>query len=399
MKISTCSWLLAFSLGLAISVSTPVHAADFSPGRDKAIRERMEGYVANGTIAGAVTLVASHDRILDCQALGSADLAAHKPMTPDALFWIASMTKPMTAVAVLMLQEEGKLSIEDPVEKYLPEFKNPWLVEEKTTNQLKLVRPARVITVRDLLTHTAAVGDSPSPRSDCTLAEMVALFSQQPLRFAPGSKWEYSTAGIDVLGRIVEVVACQPFADYLDQRLFRPLGMKDTTFWPTPRQARRLAKSYKPAPGGGLEETEVYFLKGRLTDRHRAPRPGGGLFSTAHDVARFYQMMLNGGSVGGKRILTPETIALMTRTQTGEIKTGFTDGMSWGLGFQVVKQPQGVTAMLSAGTYGHGGAYATQSWADPHKDLIYILMIQRAGFPNGDNSPVRKAFQEAAAGQ
>jgi len=225
----------------------------------------------------------------------------------------------------------------------------------------------------------------------------VIAYAQQPLRFPPGSKWEYCNSGINTLGRIVEVVSGQRIEKFFQRRVFNPLGMKDTTFWPTPGQAKRLAKTYKPGKDDRtLEETDIYFIKGGLSDRKRTPLPAGGLFSTAGDLARFYQMMLNGGESRGKRILSKEAVTLMTRTQSGEIKTGFTDGMSWGFGFQVVKEPQGVTAMLSPGTFGHGGAYATQSWADPKKDLIYILMIQRAGFPNGDNSPVRKAFQETA---
>ncbi|MBI3415319.1 MAG: beta-lactamase family protein [Verrucomicrobia bacterium] len=361
------------------------------------VSRRMQAFVDDGTIAGSVTLVARHDQIASLEAVGFADLALKKPMRTDNLFWIASMTKPITAVAVLMLQDEGKLNVEDAVEKYLPEFKNQWLIEEKGTNALKLVRPTRPITLRDLLTHTSGLGDFASPRNDSTLAELVMAYSQLPLKFPPGSKWEYCNSGINTLGRVVEVVSGRKFEDFLQQRIFNPLAMKDTTFWPAPGQARRIAKSYKPAKtGGGLEETAVSFVKGGLGDRRRTPIPAGGLFSTARDVARFYQMTLNGGILEGRRIISKESLALMTRTQTGDIKTGFTDGMSWGFGFQVVKEPQGVTAMLSPGTYGHGGAYATQSWADPKKDLILVLMIQRAGFPNGDNSPVRRAFQEAA---
>lgn len=361
------------------------------------ISRRMQAFVDDATISGAVTLVARHDRIMSLDAVGFGDLANRKPMRADHLFWIASMTKPMTAVAVLLLQDEGKLNVEDSVEKYLPEFKGQWLVKEKSADSVALVRPAHAITIRELLTHTSGLGDVAAPRFDCSLAELVMAYSQQPLRFPPGSKWEYSNPGINTLGRIVEVVSSQPFAEFMQKRLFDPLGLKDTTFWPTPSQAKRIAKSYKPAQEGrALEETEVYFVKGGLSDRRRTPMPAGGLFSAARDVARFYQMALNGGTFEGKRILSQESLALMTRTQTADIKTGFTDGMSWGFGFQVVKQPQGVTAMLSPGTFGHGGAYATQSWADPQKDLILVLMIQRAGFPNGDNSPVRRAFQEAA---
>jgi CubicO group peptidase (beta-lactamase class C family) len=376
-------------------VTAPVTAQTAKHGE---IFERMKSFVDDRTIAGAVTLVARPDRILNLDAVGYADIGGAKPMREDSLFWIASMTKPITAVAVLMLQDAGKLNVEDVVEKYLPEFKGQWLVQERTTNTVTLGRPARPVTLRDLLTHTAGLADVPAPRGDSTLAELVMAYAQQPLRFPPGSKWEYSNPGINTLGRIVEVVSGQKFEVFLQRRIFNPLGMKDTTFWPTSSQVRRLARSYKPATDGkGLEEAEIYFIKGSLSDRQRTPFPAGGLFSTATDIARFYQMLLNGGTSNGKKIVSRESIALMTRTQTGDIKTGFTEGMSWGFGFQVVKEPQGVTAMLSPGTFGHGGAYATQSWADPKKDSIYVLMIQRAGFPNGDNSPVRKAFQEAAA--
>jgi len=361
------------------------------------IAERMKAFVDDGTISGAVTLVATRDRVLSLDVVGQADLASQKPMRDDSLFWIASMTKPIAAVAVLMLQDEGKLNVEDPVEKYLPEFKNQWVIKEKSSNTLTLARPARPITVRDLLTHTSGLGDVPAPRPDASLAELVMAYAQQPLRFPPGSKWEYCNSGINTLGRIVEVVSGQRVEKFFQRRIFNPLGMKDTTFWPTASQAKRLAKTYKQGKDGkGLEETDIFFIKGGLSDRKRTPLPAGGLFSTAGDMARLYQMMLNGGELRGKHILSKESVALLTRTQTADIKTGFTDGMSWGFGFQVVKEPQGVTAMLSPGTFGHGGAYATQSWADPKKDLIYVLMIQRAGFPNGDNSSVRKAFQEAA---
>ncbi len=361
------------------------------------VRTSMQEFVNDGVISGAVTLVSRHGQIAGFEAVGLADIAKRKPMRPDNLFWIASMTKPITALAVLQLQDEGKLNVEDPVEKYLPEFKGLWLAAE-TSNERRILIPApRPISVRDLLTHTSGLSEVPAPRYDCSLAEMVMGYSQQPLRFSPGSKWEYSNPGINTLGRIVEVVSGRKFEDFLQTRIFSPLGMKDTTFWPTPAQAERLAKSYQPAKDGRvLQETEIYFIKGGLSDRRRTPFPAGGLFSTARDIGRFYQMALNGGALDGKKILSKESLALMTRTQTGDIKTGFVDGMSWGFGFQVVKEPQGVTAMLSPGAFGHGGAYATQSWADPRHDLVLVLMIQRAGFPNGDNSPVRNAFQKAA---
>lgn len=353
----------------------------------------LQKFVDDGTIAGAVTLVAHRGKIVSLEAVGYADLATRAPMRTDNLFWIASMTKPITATAVMMLQDEGKLSVEDPVEKYLPEFKSQWMIAEKGKDTLTLKRPARPITLRDLLTHTSGLSNLDAPRPDCSLAELVTAYSQKPLEFEPGSKWSYCNAGINTLGRIVEVVSGQPYAEFLEQRLFRPLGMKDTTFWPTERQARRIAKSYQPAKDGrGLEETSVYFLKGPLTSRTRTAFPAGGLYSTASDLAKFYQMVLR----GDRRYLSEAAVKQMTTTQTGDLKTGFVDGMSFGFGWGVVKQPTGVTAMLSPGTFGHGGAYGTQGWIDPKRELVLVMMIQRAKLPNGDASDMRRVFQEAA---
>lgn len=317
-------------------------------------------------------------------------------MREDDLFWIASMTKPMAAVCVLMLQNEGKLSVEDPVEKHLPEFKGQWLVNEASKERRVLVPAPRAITIRDLLTHTSGIGDMAAPRFDASLAELVTGYAREPLQFNPGSRWSYSNPGINTLGRIVEVASKQSFAAFFESRLLRPLGMGDTTFWPTASQARRLAKSYKVGAGGKLEEVAIYFVNGGLSDRRRTPMPAGGLFSTASDMGKFYGMMLDRGVASGRRLLSEGAVRQMTTTQTGEIKTGFVDGMSWGLGFQVVKQPQGVTAMLSPGTFGHGGAYATQSWGDPVRGMSMVMMIQRAGLPNGDASEMRRAFQSAA---
>ena len=399
--MKTAHRFLAGALLLILSWSAragadPTHAGRH-PLKPEEISQRMQQFVDDGTISGAVTLVAKSGAVVSLDATGLADAAGRKPMRPDNLFWIASMTKPITASAVLMLQDEARLSVDDPVEKYLPEFKNQWLIESRSDDKLALVRPPRPIRLRDLLTHTSGLGDVPAPRPYSTLAELVMGYSQQPLQFPPGTKWSYSNAGINTLGRIVEVVSGQKYEDFLRQRIFRPLGMNDTTFWPARGQIKRIAKSYQPAKDGrGLEEIEISFIKGNLGDRKRTPFPAGGLFSTARDIARFYQMMLNGGKYDGKWLLSNHAVEEMTRTQTGEIKTGFTEGMSYGFGFAVVKEPAGVTGMLSPGTFGHGGAYGTQSWADPKKDLILILMIQRAKLPNADASEVRQAFQEAA---
>jgi len=361
------------------------------------IPRRMEQFVASHEISGAVTLVARHGEVLALDAIGYSDLATKRAMRTDDLFWIASMTKPIVAAAVLMLQDEGKLSVNDPVEKHLPEFKNQWMIGTRTATNMTLVRPPRAILIRDLLTHTSGLGDVSSPRSHASLAELVMAYAREPLKFPPGSKWEYCNSGINTLGRIVEVVSGVPFAEFLQRRILDSLDMDDTTFWPSARQARRLAKSYQPGTNGAaLVEAEIFFLKGPLSDRSRTPFPSGGLFSTARDIAQFYFMILHGGEWRGKRMLTREAVAELTRTQTGDIKTGFVDGMSFGYGFAVVKEPKGITRMMSPGTFGHGGAYGTQVWADPKRDLVVVLMIQRAKLPNADASPMREALQEAA---
>ena len=343
-------------------------------------------------------MVVDGANVLHHEAVGKSDLASGRAMRKDDLFWIASMTKPMTAVCVLMLQEEGKLSVEDPVEKYLPEFKGQWVVESKEANKLTLVHPKRPVTLRDLLTHTGGLSDFKAPRPDCRLSELAMAYSQQVLQFEPGSKWSYNNPGINTLGRIVEVVSGVEFSKFFQERLLDVLEMKDITFWPTQAQMERMAKSYKGNKDTGkLEEVRPYFTEGELSARNRTPIPAGGLFSTASDVANFYRMMLRGGEFKGRQVLRPETVRLMTTTQTGEIKTGFVEGMSWGLGFQVVKQPQGSTESLAAGSFGHGGAYATQSWADPQKGRAYILLIQRAGMPGADGSEMRASLQKLGA--
>ena len=355
-----------------------------------AVKQAMEQFVADREIAGAVTLVSEAGRTVHLDATGRADLAADKPMRADAIFWIASMTKPITATAVLMLQDEGKLSVDDPVDKYLPGFK-----DLKTAAGA----PAR-ITIKHLLTHTSGMADisSDESRKITTLAEAIPLFVAKPVAFEPGTKWAYCQSGINTAARVVEVVSGQTFPEFLDARLFKPLGLRNTTFYLTEEQVPRLAKSYRKGPGGALTEVPVPVFMGKpLTSRDRYPMANGGLFSTARDYARFCRMLLDGGTFRGMRYLKPETVRQMTTIQTGAIKTGFTPGNGWGIGCCVVREPQGVTAMLAPGSFGHGGAFGTQAWVDPVAKRVYLLLVQRADFPNSDASPVRLGFQEAAA--
>jgi arylformamidase len=375
----------------AFLTGEPGKAEPSTPPAVAAISDRVRQYIAAKEIAGAVTLVATPDQVLHLDAVGNAVLDPSTAMQPDAIFWIASMSKPTLATLLLMLQDEGRLSVDDPVEKYLPEFKDLKTADGK---------PARV-TIRHLLTHTSGLGEiTPAQARDCkNLSAVIPLYVAKPVGFTPGSKWAYCQSGINTGGRIAEVVTGEPLEKLLQRRLFGPLGMKDTTFYLTEKQLPRLAKTYRRTDKGELEATDIAFLNGKSpTSLDRFPAPNGGLFSTAADYGRFCQMILRGGELDGTRYLKPETVQLMTTIQTGDLKTGFTPGNGWGLGWCVVREPQGITAMLSPGTFGHGGAYGTQAWIDPTAKRIYLLMVQRANFPNSDASEVRKGFQEAATG-
>ncbi len=359
--------------------------------RLRAIPARMRQLIEQHEIPGAVTLVATRAKVVHLAAAGKAGPAGNRPMRTDSIFWIASMTKPITATAVMMLQEEGRLSVDDPVSKYIPEMANI------TTTAGRPV----TITLKHALTHTSGMGEAKpeEARAARTLADLIPAFTSKPVNFEPGSEWRYCQSGINTLARVVEVVSGQSFPDFLEQRLFRPLRMKDTTFYLTEQQMARWVAPAK-REGDTLTETPIAMLQGHSpTSRDRYPAGNGGLFSTAPDYARFARMILNGGSLDGKRYLKPETVKLMTTIQTGPLKTGFTPGNGWGLGWCVVREPQGVTAMLSPGTFGHGGAYGTQAWIDPVKGVVLILMVQRANFQNSDDSPARLAFQQAALGQ
>jgi CubicO group peptidase (beta-lactamase class C family) len=385
----------AFAFLALLLQSADVSARQDSSGRDNppvlnAINERLRRFVDEHEIAGAVTLVATHEGIVHFDAIGKADIARDKRMRLDSIFWIASMTKPVTAAAVLMLQDEGKLSIDDPVDKYVPELNNIKTADGKSARLL----------IRHLLTHTSGMGEiKPEQASTiANLAGLIPLHAAKPLAFEPGTKWVYCQSGINTAARIVEIVSGQPFDQFLEQRLFAPLGMKDTTFYLTDAQRPRLATPYRRSKQGVLEPTLNPILYGKSpTSRDRFPAANGGLFSTARDYCRSCQMFLNQGTLDGRVYLKPETVRSMTKLQTGVLKTGFTEGCGWGLGFCIVCDPRGVTAMLSPGTFGHGGVYGTQAWIDPEKKRIYILLVQRADFGNSDASNVRREFQQAAA--
>jgi CubicO group peptidase (beta-lactamase class C family) len=377
-------------------------SAEQSPGPSpsKPIAGSLQPFVDRHVLAGAAVLVASPDRVLSLEAVGYEDVAAKKPMRADSLFWIASMSKPMTAAALMMLVDEGKVNVDDPVEKYLPEFRGQMLAVEQDQEHAILKKPSRPIAVRDVLSHTSGLPfmSRVEQKIDSRpLREAVLSYALTPLKSEPGSKYEYSNAGINTAGRIVEVIAGMPFEDFLQARLLQPLGMRDTTFWPSEEQLGRLAKSYKPnADGTGLEETTIGQLTYPLTDRRRGPCPAGGLFSTATDVSLFCRMILSGGTYEGKRYLSEAAVRQMTSTQTGALaRQGEGEG-GYGFGWSTTRMARGNADSPIVGPCGHGGAYATNMWIDPSRRLVTIFMVQHAGYPGPDGGKIQPAFTKAA---
>jgi CubicO group peptidase (beta-lactamase class C family) len=378
-----------FTLGLA-----SVCQAGISP-----VAQAIQSAVDHQVLAGAVTLVSTRERVLDVGAVGYSDMAARRPMTADSLFWIASMTKPITAAAIMLLVDEGRLGLDDPVSKYLPMFLGQQVVEEQTSAQETLRRPRRPITIRNLLSHTSGL----TPRTPLeiphvdrlSLAENVTSYPMLPLRFEPGSRYEYSNAGFNTAGRIVELVGGMPFDEFLRRRLFGPLGMTDTTFWPSKAQMERLAKSYRLVAGGtGLEEIAIDQLSYPLTDRRRGVCAAGGLFSTAADMGRFCQLILGGGVYQSHRYLAEASVRSMTTTQTGDLITTGGRDFGYGLGWQTFRRDH-LEAAATAGSFQHGGAYNTLMRIDPAQGRIGILMVSNQHLAVAAQDQIWSAFYTA----
>jgi CubicO group peptidase (beta-lactamase class C family) len=356
----------------------------------------MQSDIAANDRSGSVTVVVTKGEVVHLEAVGLADLAAKTPMHLDSVFWIASMTKPVTAVAILMLQDEGKLNVADPIAKHIPAFADLKSPSGKPAN----------LTIAQALTHTSGLGEGEGAalRRAQTLAELIPIYLAAPMQYEPGAKWQYTQSGINVAARIVEVASGQSFDAFVQARIFDPLDMKDTTFYPEGDTAKRRVVGYKKNEATG--EPEVVTLSGNFGVRGHPPLGNGGLFSTGPDYARFCQMLLNGGELRGKRYLSPEALKLMMTVQTGDLPTGFLQSQEygnrgtnygWGIGTCILRAPHpGVAAMLSPGTFGHGGAWGTQAWIDPVRGVAYVLMVQRP-VGNADASDVRRAFQQAAA--
>jgi CubicO group peptidase (beta-lactamase class C family) len=370
------------------------------------INNVVKRHIDEGHIAGAVTLVARKGKVVHFEAQGLMDIETKRPMTRDTLFRMASSTKPVTGVAVLMLIEEGKVRLADPAAKFIPEFKDVKVAVEKD-GKVELVAANRPITVRDLLTHTSglvsggigtrqAPAESLRPNGDDTLATYVARMAKVPLDFQPGSRWSYSgLAGIDALSRIVEVASGRTYDEFLRERIFEPLGMRNTFFLQGPDEPKDRLASIHRGGSKGLEKIPsfLHFPKGYYSG-------AGGLASTAEDYFHFAQMLANGGALNGKRLLSPRSVELMSSNFVGEMFGGLLGrpkGMGFGLTVEVVIDPIRAGTYRSAGSFGWDGAFGTHFWVDPKAKLVAVFLVQSPAGPvvRGIQSDFETAVMQA----
>lgn len=358
------------------------------------LHDAMQGFVDDGRLAGITTMIARHGQIVDFQTYGYRDIEANDPMAEDAIFRIYSMSKPITGVALMMLYEEGKFRLSDPVRRHIPEFAELKVAASWGPNGPVLEDTDHAMTIRELMTHTAGlaygIGD-PHPADRLyasegvlnprqTLKDMVDKLAELPLRQQPGTRWSYSVA-VDVQGYLVEVLSGQPFNEFLQERIFDPLGMDDTGFHIPSENHIRFAQVY------GYDEDRS-LVAPPTPDASEGPRPfldpatffsgGGGLVSTTMDYMRFCQMLLNGGELDGVRLLSPTTVEMMSTNHLPREIGEYAPGLGFGLDFSVVLDPV-EAGSVSAGEYSWGGAAGTWFWIDPVQDLVFVGMIQQFG--------------------
>lgn len=367
--------------------SAKPETAGMSSERLQRVHDAVQRHIDAGAITGAVTLVARKGHVVHFQAHGLMDTESKRPMEKGAIFRIASMSKPVTAVAVLMLVEEGKIRLSDPVSRFLPEFKKMQVavarpVKAPGDDPFYTVPADRELTIRDLLTHTSGLmswqSQIPVPKleSTATLATYIPQFAKVPLDFQPGTQWSYSgRGGPDLLSRIVELVTGQTYDAFLRARLFEPLGMKDTFFYPPDDRRPRMVTLYQRSPNGLMKAANQDGFS--LPNYHSG---AGGLMSTAEDYLQFGQMLANGGELNGKRILSPRTVELMSSNHVGDMFNGKLGrparGMGFGLLVAVIQDPVAAGLRLSTGTFGWDGAYGTQMWVDPKEKMVTLIMMQ-----------------------
>jgi CubicO group peptidase (beta-lactamase class C family) len=334
------------------------------------IHEAMEKAIAQKQAAGIVTLAIKDGQTIWLDAAGMKNVAKGQPMPKDALFWIASMTKSISATTIMTLVDEGKLSLDEPASKWMPDLGKVKLADGNP--------PKRPITLRDLMSHTAGIAFPKRAPSDgaVSLKAYATSLVKTPLAFEPGSAYEYGF-GITVAGRIAEIVSGKKFDQLVDERICQPLGMKDTTFHPDEAHRARVAQTYKMD-----DETHELvpgynpFVTSDVSVTHMT-EPAGGLFSTAEDMGKFYQMIVDGGVWQGKRIVSEKSIAEMTHAHQAGGKP-----ISYGLNWFVNIEDARPTPMMPVGSFGHGGAFATNGWVDPKNKLITVFMVQDVLVPN-----------------
>jgi CubicO group peptidase (beta-lactamase class C family) len=364
----------------------------FSPSRLARILPAMQGYVDRRQVAGVVTLIARRGRVVHFETCGMMGVETTRPMRRDAIFRIYSMTKPITSAAAMMLFEEGKFRLGDPISRYLPMFKDMKVLVNKPNGDTELVPARREITVRDLFTHTAGLSYGFDPNthidelyrqklwgtlekdSNTTLEQVMEEVAKLPLVLHPGTAFHYSVS-IDVLGYLVQVVSGKSFENFLKERIFDPLGMSDTAFWVPPEKMSRFTTTCGPTDDGGLKA-----IDSPTTSNYAKPAKflsgGGGLVSTTEDYLRFCQMLLNQGRLGNARLLGRKTVEMMFANHlTPDVP--FNDpGYSFGLGGSVVVDPPSTQRLGTVGSWSWGGAANTKFWIDPREELIGILMLQ-----------------------
>ena len=388
--------LSAAVIAVTVQASTPTARPEdvgLSSERLKRVTEMMQRAIDAKTFSGAVTLVARNGRIAHFEAQGLMDLDSKTPMQKDTIFRIMSMTKPVVGVAVMMLVEEGRVRLTDPVSRFIPELQSLKVAALNTDGvpppgnaiaaplPTRVVDAARPITIRDLLTHTSGLmsgGASAAQASQVPigagepLAVVVPRLKNVPLDFQPGTRWAYSAQyGFDVLARVVEVASGMPFDRFTKQRITDPLGMKDTFFYPASGNPR-VATLYQTANGQLRKQADGAFVNGAYFSG------GGGLFSTAEDYLQFALMLMNGGQHEGRRLLSTRTVELMASAFVPDTLPGGRAGEAWGLSMRVVTDPTLRNTYLSKGTFGWSGAYNTHFFIDPEEKIVGIYMTQSA---------------------
>jgi CubicO group peptidase (beta-lactamase class C family) len=378
----------AFSLTAASLPSTKPEDLGLSTERLRQIHAMVQRHIDAGDITGAVVLVARKGQIAYLEAQGAMDLESKKPMTRDSMFRMASMTKPVIGTSIMMMLEEGKLQLGDPVSKYIPEFKDmkvAVLIEagHGPGNPPKFYSmPAeRPITIKDLLTHTSGLSSGPMGQSEVakirrqpteTLADYIPRLATTPLEFQPGTHWMYSPSdGFDVLARIVEVTSGMPLNRFLKQRIFDPLDMPDTSHYPSDAQMSRLVTAYQKTATGLVKNENSLSMSSKVYFAG-----GGGLVSTIDDYSHFAQMLANGGELNGRRLLSPRTVKLMSSVHIPYTLPGRTLGEGFGLSVRVMQDAIVGNHRVSDGSFGWSGAYGTHFWVDPKEDIVAVMMIQ-----------------------